>query len=113
VDFASSRYGDVTQLRGHGDLRPYAVAQFGSLLVLLLIFALFPARYTRTSDFVVSLALYGVAKILEAADKPIFALGEIVSGHTIKHLFAALSAGWILHMLRCSTPIPVSRPRNA
>jgi hypothetical protein len=63
VGIGSVSYWDVTQSRGHGDLRPYAIAQFGSLLVLVLIFALFPARYTRGSDFIVSLALYGVAKI--------------------------------------------------
>jgi len=98
-------YWQVTQSRGHGDLRPYAIAQFGSLLVLLLIFVLFPARYTRTADFVISLGLYGVAKIVEAADKSVFALGHIVSGHTIKHIFAALSACWILRMLRLRGPI--------
>ena len=101
-------YWEITQTRGHGDLRPYAIAQFGSLLVLVLIFVLFPARYSRGSDFIVSLALYGVAKILEAADKPVFALGGIVSGHTIKHLFAALSAYWILHMLRRRAPLQVA-----
>jgi hypothetical protein len=101
-------YWDVTQSRGHGDMRPYAVAQFGSLLVLLLIFALFHARYTRGLDFLIALTLYGVAKIFEAADKPIFALGEIVSGHTVKHLFAALSAYWILRMLRRRAPLQVA-----
>lgn len=110
VGIGSVIYWDVTQSRGHGDLRPYALAQFGSLLALLLIFGLFPARYTRGSDFIVSLALYGVAKIFEAVDKLIFALSKIVSGHTIKHLFAALSAYWILRMLRLRAPIPVSRP---
>jgi hypothetical protein len=98
-------YWDVTQARGHGDLRPYAIAQFGSLLALILMFALFPARYTRSLDFVVALAFYGVAKIFEAADKLVFAAGHIVSGHTIKHLFAALSTYWILRMLRLRSPI--------
>ncbi|HTX16024.1 MAG TPA: hypothetical protein VMD77_12075 [Candidatus Baltobacteraceae bacterium] len=98
-------YWDITQAHGHGDLRPYAIAQFGSLLVLLLIFALFPARYTRSMDFVAALAFYGVAKAFEAADKLVFSMGHIVSGHTIKHLFAALSTYWILRMLRLRRPI--------
>ncbi|MBZ5695779.1 MAG: alkaline phytoceramidase [Acidobacteriia bacterium] len=105
VGIGSVIYWDVTQSRGHGDLRPYAIAQFGSLLVLSLIFVLFPARYTRTADFAVSLALYGVAKVFEAADRLIFSLGGFVSGHTIKHIFAALSAYWILRMLRLRVPI--------
>jgi len=98
-------YWDVTQASGHGDLRPYALAQFGSLLVLVLLFALFPARYTRSWDFVAALAFYGLAKIFEAADKLVFAAGHIVSGHTVKHLFAALSTYWILRMLRLRVPI--------
>jgi hypothetical protein len=101
-------YWEITQVRGHGDLRPYAIAQFGSLLALILMFALFPARYTRSLDLVVALAFYGVAKLFETADKLIFAAGHIVSGHTIKHLFAALSTYWILRMLRLRAPIHAS-----
>lgn len=97
-------YWSITQSRGHGDLRPYGLTQFGSLLVLVLLLALFPPRYTRGSDFVLSLVIYGVAKIFEAADKPVFAVGHIVSGHTLKHLTAALSAYWILRMLRLRVP---------
>lgn len=115
VGIGSVVYWEITQLRGHGDLRPYAVVQFGSLLVLLLVIVLFPARYTRTTDFAVSLALYGVAKIFEAADRPVFGLAHVVSGHTIKHIFAAFSAYWIFRMLRLRSPIAsndgVSVPR--
>ena len=51
------------------------------------------------------LAFYGAAKVLEAADRPIFAFGRIVSGHTLKHLAAAISAYWIFRMLRCRMPV--------
>jgi hypothetical protein len=98
-------YWEITQARGHGDLRMYGVAQFGSLLVLLLLIALFPPRYTHTADFILALAFYAAAKLLEAADRPIFRWGGIVSGHTIKHLAAALSTYWILRMLRLRNPV--------
>jgi len=98
-------YWEITQTRGHGDLRPYAIAQFGSLLALILMFTLFPARYTHSLDFVVALAFYGVAKLFEAGDKLVFTAGHIVSGHTIKHFFAALSTYWVLRMLRLRAPI--------
>jgi hypothetical protein len=104
---ASVIYWELTQRLGHGDLRPYALAQFGSLLMLLLLIALFPARYTRTYDFGISLALYALAKLFEAADRPIFALGRIVSGHTLKHLAAAVSAYWIVRMLRLRRAVAV------
>lgn len=101
---ASVIYWNATQANGHGDLWPYALAQFGSLLVLLLLVALFPPRYTRGADLIVSLGFYGLAKILEAADRQVFALGGIVSGHTLKHLAAAVSGYWILRMLKLRTP---------
>jgi hypothetical protein len=87
------------------DLRPYVIAQFGSLLALILLMVLFPARYTRNEDLMISLAWYGLAKILEAADRPIFSMGRIVSGHTLKHIAAAISAYWILRMLELRRPL--------
>jgi len=98
-------YWNYTQSLGRGDLRPYVLTQFGFLLVLVLLVALFPARYTRTMDLVGALGFYVLAKILEAADRPIFALGHIVSGHTLKHIAAAICAYWILRMLRLRAPI--------
>jgi hypothetical protein len=92
-------YWRLTENEGRGDLRPYALVQFGALLAILLLIAVYPARYTRGSDFIISLGIYGVAKGFEAADRQIFALGHVVSGHTLKHLTAALSAFWILYML--------------
>jgi hypothetical protein len=93
-------YWETTQQQGRGDLRPYVFAQFGSLLILVLLIFLFPARYTRTWDLGISLAFYALAKLLEAADRPIFTALKFVSGHTLKHLAAALSACWIARMLR-------------
>jgi hypothetical protein len=38
-------------------------------------------------------------------DKPIFSLLHIVSGHTLKHLSAAMAAYWILRMLQKRRPL--------
>lgn len=110
---ASVVYWSVTQSRGHGDLRAYALAQFGSLLVLILLLSLFPPRYTRGSDFMVSLGIYGLAKVLEAADHPIYSsLRGIISGHTLKHIAAAISTYWILRMLQLRTRSPQPEPNH-
>ncbi len=101
---ASVFWWSFTQARGNGDLRPYALVQFGSFAVLLLVLALYPPRYTRGVDLIVSFAFYGIAKIFEAADRPIYSLGHAVSGHTLKHIVAALSAYWILRMLQLRSP---------
>jgi len=103
-------YWHVTQLRGDGDLRSYVLAQFGAIFVLLPLIALFPPRYTRTWDLALALALYALAKLFEVADRSIFSLGGIVSGHTLKHLAAAASAYWILRMLKVRAPVSADLP---
>ena len=101
---ASVFYWQATELKGAGDLRFYGLVQFGSLLAILLLVLLFPARYTRSADFLVALLLYALAKLCEAFDRQIFSLGRIVSGHTLKHLAAALAIYWILRMVMLRTP---------
>jgi hypothetical protein len=102
---ASVLYWNFTEARGHGDLRPYVLVQFGSLVILLLLVALFPPRYTRGADLIASLGIYALSKILESADRVIFNITGIVSGHTLKHVVAALSAFWIYRMLQLRAPI--------
>lgn len=77
------------------DLRPYALAQFLPMLLLPLMLALLPGR-RRAAGLITGVAVYGIGKIAELADRAIFALGGVVSGHTIKHVLAALAAGLIL-----------------
>jgi hypothetical protein len=44
----------------------------------------------------VAALLYVLAKILEYADRSIYSLGGLVSGHTLKHLAAAAACFAIL-----------------
>jgi hypothetical protein len=87
-----------------GDLRFYAAVQVYAVLVLLLVLFL-PARYTRSTDLGVVVGLYVLAKLLETFDKQIYALGHIVSGHTLKHVAAGVAGLWILTMLKKRKPI--------
>ena len=90
---------------GHGDLRIYAVVQIYSALVLLMPLLL-KSRYSRRIDFAVVFGFYALAKMLELADQSIFRFGHFVSGHTLKHLAAALAGYWVLLMLERRTPLP-------
>jgi hypothetical protein len=72
----------------------------------VLIVLLLPPRYTRSSDLAIVAGFYVLAKVLEILDKPIFELGHVVSGHTLKHLAAATSGYWILRMLQKRRPFP-------
>jgi hypothetical protein len=93
-------YWNLTELGGRGDLRPYIIVQFYPMVAIPLLVLLFPSRYTRSTDLIAAALGYGVAKAFEALDAKVFAAGQIVSGHTLKHLTAALATYLILRMLR-------------
>jgi len=95
----------LSELRGAGDLRFYATVQAYSVLFLLIVLLL-PPRYTRSSDLAIVAGFYVLAKVLEILDKPVFELGHIVSGHTLKHLAAATAGYWILRMLQKRHSVP-------
>src|SRR5262249_13083826 len=82
------------------------LVQFGSMLALPVLLLLFPPYYTGTSRLLGALAWYVAAKILEhPLDVPIFTLGGWISGHTLKHLAAALAAYWVLRWVKQRGPI--------
>jgi hypothetical protein len=86
--------------RGDGELRPYVLVQFLSLLAVAGLLALFPRRYTHAHLLWLALAGYALAKLCESLDRDIFAAtGALVSGHTLKHLLAAGAVGLLAAML--------------
>jgi hypothetical protein len=97
---ASVAYWYWSELRNAGDLRFYLLVQFGSLLVIVLLLVLYPARYPGTGYLVVCLAAYAASKGFELADHELFALGQVVSGHTMKHLAAAGGVACLVGMLK-------------
>jgi hypothetical protein len=91
--------------RWTGDLRLYAWVQFFPFLAFLLLFLLFPAKYTATSYWLVAAALYALAKLLELFDDAIYSFGSVLSGHTLKHLAAAAACVAILRYFQTRRPI--------
>ncbi|CAO2829937.1 unnamed protein product [Amaranthus hypochondriacus] len=82
------------------DLRPYAVVQFVPCIALPLMAILLPSMYTHSAYWLWAAAFYLLAKIAEAEDKPIYELTHhVVSGHTLKHLSAALVPVFLTLML--------------
>jgi hypothetical protein len=86
--------------QGAENLIPYIAVQYGSIAIMLIITMLFPSRYTRGADVYVVVAIYTAAKVAESLDAQIYALGQLISGHTLKHLLAGFAVWWILHMLQ-------------
>jgi hypothetical protein len=93
-----------SEMQGRGDLRFYMVVQLYAMLAVILALFLEP-RYTRGSDLAVLAGFYLLAKLTETFDNQIFLFGGMVSGHTIKHLAAAVGSYWILWMLRRREPV--------
>jgi predicted membrane channel-forming protein YqfA (hemolysin III family) len=80
------------------DLRPYAIAQFLPMLLIPLMLALLPGR-RPVGPLIAGVAVYAVGKLAEVADHAVFALGGVLSGHTLKHLLAAAAAALIVRWL--------------
>jgi len=78
------------------DLRLYGWVQFFPCPALPLMFLRYPPRYTGTSYWIAAALLYVLAKVLEYTDRSIYALGDLLSGHTLKHLAAAAACFAIL-----------------
>lgn len=83
------------ELRGAGDLRLYALVQFLPALLIPLLVALYPPKYTHGAYLFVALGWYAAAKVFEFFDRQIYDLSGFVSGHTLKHLAAAVAC-WVL-----------------
>ena len=91
---------------GTGDLRPYVLVQFYSGLAIALIALVFPSRHASSGELFIALIFYGLAKGFELLDSTAFNIGRIISGHTLKHLAAAVSAWCILRMIEGRVPKP-------
>jgi len=80
----------LSEESGHGDLRWYAFYQGMVMITAVVFLLLFPSQQQGTREFVIVALANFAAKMFELADKPIFVLGGVVSGHTLKHLSAGL-----------------------
>jgi hypothetical protein len=99
IGIASVVYWHWTELHGSDDLRVYIEVQYLPILAMPLIAFLFPSRYTNSLSLYAMFGLYILAKVFELLDAPIYDLGHLVSGHTLKHLAAGVAAYVILSML--------------
>jgi hypothetical protein len=91
-----------TELAGEGDLRPYALVQFLPMLLVPLILLLSKGGSLGTASLWMSLAAYGAAKLAEYFDPQILDATGVFSGHSLKHLCAALGAWWAIRAFQKS-----------
>ena len=92
-------YWQYTESIGAGDLRLYAFVQFFPMLIAPFILWLFPRKTSYVKYVVYVIILYSLAKVVEHFDDAIFEIIGFWSGHTIKHLFGAVSLFFVLKLI--------------
>jgi len=106
---ASVLYWHATERAGVGDLRPYALVQFLPVLLIPMILVLYPQP--GSTRLWLALAAYVIAKLLEQFDAQVFAaLANTISGHSLKHVVAALGMFALLAGLQRRAPHRSSSP---
>lgn len=96
-------YWAYTEAKGVGDLRPYVLVQFGTILLVAGILIAYPSspKARQNKYFIWAVVWYVIAKILEHEDRAIFELThQVLSGHSLKHLAAAVSVQQFVYYLR-------------
>jgi hypothetical protein len=102
-----------TERSGNGNLVPYAAYQAWSILVVVLLLIVWPARrYTHGGLLAWAAVWYGLAKVFETFDLQVFGLlGRTLSGHTIKHILASLAVFAIVRQLYLRQPFTIAAVR--
>jgi len=86
----SVAYWHFSEVRGEGDLRFYLLIQFYPMLAAPIILLCFCSRCTHVYAYGWLLLAYIVAKLFEHFDAEVFNVLGVISGHSLKHLAAAL-----------------------
>lgn len=90
--FSSVVYWHFSEIWGEGDLRYYALVQFLPILVIPVILICFRSRCTNVNAYWWLLVAYISAKAFEYFDDDIYSVLGFISGHSLKHIAAALGS---------------------
>lgn len=99
IGVASVVYWIFTERAGAGNVIPYVLLQAYAVAALLLIALTRPSRYTRGADIYWVFGGYVAAKLLEVLDHQVLESLGLASGHSLKHLVAALAGLVVCRML--------------
>ncbi len=93
-------YWTYTESNGEGDLRLYALVQFLPIILIPLILWLYPSPFKGQRYIVYVIAAYVLAKLTEHFDQQILDFLQVMSGHAIKHVIAAVGTYFFYVALR-------------
>ncbi len=83
-------YWNYSESQNAGDLRLYGLVQFLPLLLIPAILLTYRSVFDRSGFIWVVFLFYALAKVFELLDTALYNLGAVISGHSVKHMFAAL-----------------------
>ncbi|MBC7376818.1 MAG: hypothetical protein H7346_05200 [Burkholderiaceae bacterium] len=96
-----------------GNVLPWAVVQFGGMLLVCALALRRPCGAALGVRLGVVISIYALAKLLELGDQPIHELtGGIISGHSLKHLVAAFAAWPLISALNLARGAGHNRTRS-
>lgn len=95
-------YWHYTELQNKGDLRLYGFVQFYPMLFIPLVIILFSKtrKNNGVKELIWVVIWYAIAKVFEYFDAQIYSAGRIISGHSLKHLAAAVSTWYLVLLFR-------------
>ena len=101
VGILSVVYWQLTERAGHGDLRWYGMVQFFPVIAIPLILSLYRSSFNYWKEVIPIFLFFILAKLSEAIDKEIYhAAGNIISGHSLKHLFMVVAEFEIVLLIK-------------
>ena len=100
IGVASIAYWIHTESLAAGDLRPYGVVQYVPMLLIPVIAIVNRQRSDLGPYIGLMIVFYVLAKVLEHFDAGVYAAGNLISGHSLKHVAAALSAAVLIACLQ-------------
>ena len=100
VGIGSVLYWDWTERQGIGDLRLYGLVQYLPIVLIPLIVCMYQSSRKYVYYIILLMFCYMISKGLELFDVGIYELvNHSISGHTLKHFFAAAGTYCILRMI--------------
>jgi hypothetical protein len=102
IGVSSVWWWHYTESQGAGDLRLYILVQYYPMLLIPLILLLFPsAGYRRGGPQLVRVVIwYFIAKVFDISDRVIYAFTGFISGHSLKHLAAAVATLYLVRLFQ-------------
>ncbi len=94
-------YWAYTESIGQGDLRIYLFVQFFPMIIIPLLLWKFRPSFTLYRAYWSLLLCYLLAKLCEHFDEALYGLLSVISGHSLKHLFASLGLFLLVRSFIC------------